>query len=171
MRLTVKELTVFGLMAGVMYASKMIMEILPNIHLIGVFVIALTVVYRKKALYPIYTFVMLMGLFSGFAVWWIPYLYIWTALWGVTMLLPKSKKSNIRPLVYMILCALHGLLYGVLYVPVHVLVYGLNIKAAVAWIVAGIPFDITHCISNFFCGALICPIIKILQLGDMGGHN
>ncbi len=166
MKLTVKELTVFGLMAALMYASKMIMEILPNIHLIGVFVVALTVVYRKKALYPIYTFVLLTGVFFGFSAWWIPYLYIWTILWGAVMLLPKNINPHIKPVVYMCLCALHGLLYGTLYAPVHILLYGLNMKAAIAWIVAGIPWDIVHCIGNFFCGALICPIIKALQLAD-----
>ena len=30
----------------------------------------------------------------GFGVWWVPYLYVWTVLWGMTMLLPK-KMPNI----------------------------------------------------------------------------
>ena len=47
MKLSVKEIAVFGMLAALMYASKMIMEAFPNIHLLGVFVIALTVVYRK----------------------------------------------------------------------------------------------------------------------------
>ena len=64
-----------------MYASKMLMELAPNIHLLGVFTIAFTVVYRKKALYPIYIYVLLNGIFSGFSAWWLPYLYIWTILW------------------------------------------------------------------------------------------
>ena len=83
MKVTVRELTVFAMLGAVMYASKMIMEFAPNIHLVGVFIVAFTVVYRKKAMYPIYVFVFVSGLFGGFSTWWIPYLYIWAVLWGV----------------------------------------------------------------------------------------
>lgn len=76
MKLTIKEIAVFGMLGAVMYASKLLMELLPNVHLLGVFVVAFTVVYRKKALYPIYTYVILNGVFCGFAAWWVPYLYM-----------------------------------------------------------------------------------------------
>ena len=59
MKLTVKETAIFAMLGAVMYASKVIMDLAPNIHLIGVFIIAITVVYRKKALYPIYIFVLI----------------------------------------------------------------------------------------------------------------
>ena len=35
MKLTVKEMAVFSMLGAVMYASKVIMEIAPNIHLLG----------------------------------------------------------------------------------------------------------------------------------------
>ena len=54
MKLTIRETAIFAMLGSVMYASKMVMEILPNVHLLGVFTIAYTIVYRKKALYPIY---------------------------------------------------------------------------------------------------------------------
>ena len=44
MRLTVKETAIFAMLGAVMYASKVIMDLAPNIHLIGVFIIAVTVV-------------------------------------------------------------------------------------------------------------------------------
>ena len=145
-----------------MYASKMIMEVAPNVHLLGVFTIAFTVVYRKKALHPIYTYVLLNGIFCGFATWWIPYLYLWAVLWGATMLLPKRIPEKLRPLVYMLLCAAHGFLFGTLYAPAQALLYGLSFQKMVAWIVSGLPWDFVHGVSNFFCGILIVPIIKIL---------
>jgi len=145
-----------------MYASKMIMEVAPNVHLLGVFTIAFTVVYRKKALYPIYTYVLLNGIFCGFATWWIPYLYLWAVLWGATMLLPKRIPEKIRPLVYMLLCAAHGFLFGTLYAPAQALLYGLSFQKMVAWIISGLPWDFVHGVSNFFCGILIVPIVKIL---------
>jgi len=149
-----------------MYVSKVLMESLPNIHLLGVFTIAITLVYRKKALYAIYTYVFLNGLFGGFSVWWIPYLYIWTVLWGATMLLPKNIPSKIKPIVYMILCSLHGFLFGTLYAPAQALMFGLNFEQTVSWIIAGLPYDFIHGVSNFFCGLLIIPIVKALEKAE-----
>lgn len=155
-------MAVFAMLGALMYASKMIMEVAPNVHFLGVFTIAFTVVYRKKALYPIYTYVLLNGIFCGFATWWIPYLYLWAVLWGATMLLPKRIPEKLRPLVYMLLCAAHGFLFGTLYAPAQALLYGLSFQKMVAWIISGLPWDFVHGVSNFFCGILIVPIIKIL---------
>lgn len=163
MKLRIREIAVFGMLGALMYASKMLMEILPNIHLLGVFTVAFTVVYRKKALYPVYTYVLLNGLFSGFATWWIPYLYVWTVLWGVVMLLPKKMPQKFQPIVYMVVNACHGFAFGILYAPAQALLYGLSFKGMIAWIASGLPFDITHGISNFFCGLLIVPIVHVLR--------
>ena len=163
MKLTVRETAVFGMLGAVMYVSKMIMELAPNIHLLGVFAIAFTIVYRKKALYPIYVYVLLNGALSGFGTWWIPYLYVWTVLWGTVMLLPQKLPKKIKPLVYMVICAMHGFLFGVLYAPAQALLFGLSFKGTIAWIISGLPFDFIHGVSNFFCGMLIMPIVSILK--------
>lgn len=151
------------MLGALMYASKLFMELFPNIHLIGIFIVAFTVVYRKKALYPIYVFVFLTGLVSGFATWWIPYIYIWAVLWGFTMLLPKKMPKVLRPIVYMTVCALHGFLYGTLYAPSQAILFGLDFKGMITWILAGLPYDFIHGVSNFFCGLIICPIIAVLK--------
>ena len=158
MKLTVKEMTLFGMLGAVMYCSKIFMEFLPNIHLLGVF----TIVYRKKALYPIYVYVMLNGLFAGFNMWWIPYLYLWTVLWGVTMLLPK----NTPRFVYILVCGAHGFLYGTLYAPAQAIMFGLSFKGMIAWIVAGLPYDCVHGIGNLCVGILITPIVTLLRKLD-----
>lgn len=166
MKLTIKEIAVFGMLGAVMYASKTVMELMPNIHLLGVFTVAFTVVYRKKALYPIYTYVILSGIFCGFATWWIPHLYVWTLLWGAVMLLPRKLPKKALPIVYMAVCAAHGFLFGTLYAPVQAILYGLNFQGMLAWIIAGLPWDCMHGISNFFCGILIMPIISALRLAE-----
>lgn len=166
MKLSAREVAVFGMLGAAMYASKLLMEFLPNVHLLGVFVVAITVVYRKKALYPIYLYVLVNGLFAGFALWWVPYLYLWTVLWGAVMLLPRRMPPRVRPLVYMAVCAGHGFLFGTLYAPAQALLFGLDFKGMLAWIVAGLPWDFVHGISNFFCGVLIVPLISVLRLAD-----
>ncbi len=163
MKLTVREIAVFGLLGSLMYAAKAIMEALPNIHLVGALIVAYTVVYRKKALYPIYIYVSLCGLFGGFNLWWLPYLYVWTVLWGAVMLLPKRMPKWVATVVYMVVCSLHGFLFGVIYAPAQALLLGLDFNGMIAWIISGLPFDITHGISNFVCGALILPIVNLLR--------
>ena len=168
MKLKTKEIAVFSMLGALMYISKLIMAVAPNVHLLGTFVIAFTLVYGKKALYPIYVYVLLNGIFAGFATWWLPYLYIWTVLWGVVMLLPKKMPPKIRPLVYMCVCAAHGFLFGTLYAPAQAILFGLNFEGMVAWIIAGLPWDFVHGVSNFFCGILIMPIVRILRIAEQG---
>ena len=166
MKLTAREIAVFGMLGAVMYASKMLMEVFPNIHLLGMFTMAFTIQYREKALYPIYVYVLILGMFSGFSTWWVPHLYLWTILWGVTMLLPRTMPSRVRPVVYMTVCAAHGFLYGVLYAPAQAVLFGLDVHGMIAWIMAGLPFDLIHGVSNFFAGALIQPVVSALRIAE-----
>lgn len=166
-KINIKEIALFGMLGALMYASKVIMEILPNIHLIGVFVVAITVVYRKKALYPIYIFIFLTGLLNGFGTWWIPYVYIWIILWGAIMLLPKELKGKKAPFIYAVVCALHGYLYGVLYAPVQAVVHHLDFKGTLTWISTGLPFDLIHGTSNLICTLVLSiPFIKLLRSAE-----
>ncbi len=166
MKLKIRDITVFAMLGALMFASKLVMEILPNIHLIGVFVIATTVVYRSKALFPIYIFVFVLGVFNGFGMWWIPYLYVWTVLWGMVMLLPKKMPAKVSAFVYMLVCSLHGFLFGVLYAPAQAIMFGMDFEKTLLWIAAGLPFDMIHGISNFFCGILIIPIVKAINMAN-----
>jgi len=163
MRLTVFEMTVFAMFSAMMFISKVLMEFLPNIHLIGMFTVLLTVVYRKKALVPVGVFVLLTGIYGGFSMWWVPYLYVWTVLWGATMLLPKNMKRTTQLIVYPTVCALHGLCYGLLYAPAQALMFSFSFEQTVAWVVAGFPFDVMHCISNLIAGLLIYPLSVLLK--------
>ncbi len=163
MKLTVRETVLFGMLGALMYASMLVMQALPNIHLLGMFIVAITVVYRKKALYPIYTFVLITGLLSGFALWWVPYLYIWLPLWGAVMLLPQRMSPRVATVVYMTVSGLHGLLFGLLYAPAQALLFGLDWNGMVAWLLTGFPYDAIHGVSNFCFGLLIPTVIKVLQ--------
>lgn len=157
------DLLVFTMLGVIMLISKLLMEALPNFHLIGTLITAYTIVYRKDALKPIYIFVFLFGLVYSFSIWWIPYLYIWTILWAMVMLLPKNMKPKVAVPVYMIVSGLHGLLYGTLYAPAQALLYGYDFKTMVAWIIAGFPFDAMHCVGNVVLGLLIIPIATALK--------
>lgn len=162
-RISVREMAIFSMLAALMFCSKVIMDALPNIHLLGMFIMVYTLVYRVKALIPLYLFIFMTGLYGGFGLWWLPYLYIWAILWGVTMLLPRHMPRVLATIVYPAVCCLHGLLYGTLYAPAQALIFGLDFDGMIAWIIAGFPFDLMHGIGNLFAGLLILPLSRLLS--------
>ena len=157
------ELVLFAMLGMIMFVSKLVMEFLPNIHLLGMLTMVYTLTFRAKALVPIYVYVFVNGLYAGFSTWWVPYLYIWTVLWGLTMLLPRRMPQWLCCMVYPLVCGLHGLAYGTLYAPAQALMFGLNWKMTVAWIVAGLPFDAIHAVGNLLAGLLIVPMVELLK--------
>lgn len=159
----IRDIAIFAMLGTIMFCSKIIMEAIPNIHLLGMLTMTYTIVFRAKALVPIYVYVFLNGLYAGFDTWWIPYLYIWTILWGVTMLLPKKMPRTVSMIVYPIVCSLHGLFFGALYAPVFALIYNLSFEDMLLWIAAGLSFDILHFIGNIFTGLLIVPFADLLN--------
>ena len=157
------ELVLFAMLGMIMFVSKLVMEFLPNIHLLGMLTMVYTLTFRAKALVPIYVYVFVNGLYAGFSTWWVPYLYIWTVLWELTMLLPRRMPRWLCCMVYPLVCGLHGLAYGTLYAPAQALMFGLNWKMTVAWIVAGLPFDAIHAVGNLLAGLLIVPMVELLK--------
>ena len=87
------------------------------------------------------------------------------------MLLPKKMPRKVAPIVYMIVCAAHGFLFGTLYAPAQAILYGLSFEGMIAWIVAGLPWDFVHGVSNFFCGLLIVPVISALKLAERNAQK
>ncbi len=161
--LSVREMAIFSMLAALMFCSKVIMDALPNIHLLGMFIMVYTIVFRAKALIPIYLFIFMTGLYGGLGLWWIPYLYIWAILWGAAMLLPRRMPKGVAAIVYPAVCALHGVAYGTLYAPAQALIFGLDFEGMIAWIIAGLPFDLLHGLGNLVAGFLILPLSEILM--------
>ncbi|MBO5286570.1 MAG: hypothetical protein J6B34_00445 [Clostridia bacterium] len=156
-------MVIFSMLGAIMFCSKIIMEALPNIHLLGALTMIYTLVYRKKALIPIYIYVLLNGAYAGFSMWWVPYTYIWTILWLITMVLPKNMPRGVGAVVYPLVCGLYGLAFGALYAPAQAIMFGLDFNKAIAWIVAGLPFDLLHSVGNFVAGLSILPLSIFLR--------
>lgn len=168
---TTYELVLFPVLGVLMFTSKLLMEFLPNVHLLGLFVMTFTLVYRWKALVPIYIYVVLVGIYGGFAPWWYANLYTWTVLWGMAMLLPRKMPRWLCAIVYPAVCALHGFAYGVLCVPAEMLFLNLPWESVPAWLIAGIPFDVAHGISNLVAGLLIIPLVELLHRLNRTPHK
>lgn len=153
----VRQVAADGLLAAVLFALQISMIHLPNIELVSLMVILYTLVLGKRVLNILITFTILEGIFHGFGVWWVSYLYIWPVLAGLTALM---KRLGAPDWGYGILSCLFGFSFGFL-CSLPYLAGGPG--AMFAWWIAGIPFDIVHGISNLIIGlVLFRPIKQIL---------
>jgi len=155
-KLTVREITLFGLLAAMTFGAKVVMSALPNIEPVSLFVMLFAVVFGIKCLYPIYLYVLLEILFYGIQLWNINYLYVWLIL-ALCALRMRSIRSR---LPWALLGGCFGMLFGLLCAPVYLFSGGAAF--AVSWWLSGIPFDISHCVGNFLIILLLFPPLRQL---------
>ena len=155
--LSLREVALFGILAALTFAAKVVMSFLPNIEPVSLMVMLYAVVFGRKGLYPIYLYVLLEILFYGIQLWNINYLYVWLILFLAARIMKESENA----LAWALLAAVFGLLFGVLCAPVYVVSGGVSF--AVAWWIEGIPFDLLHCAGNFVMAlVLFLPLKKLL---------
>lgn len=156
-KLTVREITLFGVLGAMTFAAKCGMAALPNIEPVSLCVMLFAVTFGKKAVYPIYLYVLLELLFFGIGTWNIMYLYIWGILAAAAWLCRGMESS----LGWALLSGSFGLLFGALCAPVDAAIGGIGY--AVAKWASGIPFDIAHCAGNFVIAlVLFRPMRKLM---------
>lgn len=138
-----RELVQTALMGAILLVSQIALAALPNIEVVSLLLILYTLaISPKQALVSAYLFALLEGLVYGFGMWWIMYLYVWPALVLITWLLKKNRSVWLWAFV----SAIFGLSFGAL-CSIPYFVSG-GIGAGIAWWISGIPYDITHCVSN-----------------------
>ncbi len=161
--LSIVEIALFAMLGALMFGAQVVMEVFPNVHLSGMFVILYTVLFRKKALIPIYLYIFLIGVRWGFGPAWIPYLYLWLILWAMVMLIPPKTPVKWKMILYPLLGGLFGLSFGTLYAPAQALLFGLNFKQTLLWIAAGFTWDIVHAVGNAVFSTLVVPLSEALS--------
>ena len=162
--LSIREIVVFAMLGTLIMVCDLVMNFIPNVHLGGMFIVTFTIVYRAKALFPIYVYVFLIGLFEGFGAWWFSYLYVWAILWLMTMLIPRKIPKQIAPVVYCAVCALHGFAFGFFWIPSQMLFFHFSFEQVLVWWKWGfITADLFHGIGNLVAGVLIVPLATLLR--------
>lgn len=165
--LTIGEIAIYAMLGTLTMAADLVMNFIPNVHLGSVLIVIYTLVYRAKALFPIYVYVFLIGLFEGFGLWWIPYLYIWAILWLFVMLLPKHMPKWLAPIAYAIVCSAHGFAFGIWWIPHQMLFFNYTWEQTLIWWQYGfILADIPHGIGNLVGSILIIPMVTLLRKLD-----
>jgi energy-coupling factor transport system substrate-specific component len=156
--LTVREVTLFGILAALTFGAKVAMSALPNIEPVTLFVLVFGAVFGWKALFIVYVYVLAEILFYGIGTWNINYLYIWAIPALAGWLLQKWK----HPVLWAVIAGVYGLLFGALCAPVDLCIGGIGFAVS-KWI-SGIPFDAAHCAGNFVLALLLfCPLRKLLH--------
>ncbi len=166
LEVTIHDITMIGVMVAVIEVCKITMASLPNIELTTFWIIMFTLFLGTKSVFAVPVFILIEGTIWGFGLWWIMYLYIWPLLALITWIF--RKKNNIW--FWCILSSVFGLGFGLLSaIPYFFIGFGNSgmrgaFGAVFSYWIAGIPFDITHGISNFVLMLVlykpVCSIMK-----------
>ena len=153
-----RELVVMGVLTAIVFVAQVALGFLPNIEVVTLLFILYTLVFGKKVFFMIYAFALLEGVFYGFGMWWINYMYVWSLQALVTLLFRKQTSVWF----WSILSGFYGITFGALCAIPYFFVGGPS--AAFSYWVSGIAYDIPHCIGNFvLCLVLYKPLRYVVE--------
>ncbi|MCI5680211.1 MAG: hypothetical protein MR278_09615 [Bacteroidales bacterium] len=153
-----RSLAWMGVLTALLCTGQVVMSFLPNLEIVSLLIILYTIFFGKKVFWMIYGFVFLEGFLYGFGMWWFQYLYIWSILAMVVLLL----RNNTSALFWSIISGFFGLSFGALCTLPYLFTGGP--AAAFSYWVSGLGFDLTHCIGNMvLCLVLFKPLYALLQ--------
>ena len=162
-----KEIAEIGLMIAVIEAAKLAMANLPNIELTSFLLVMFTLYFGKRTLFAVPAFILIEIMIFGFNIMWvIAYCYVWPILCLLALMFRKRPQSPFYPAL---LSGFFGLFFGFLCsFPYLFITTGTNptasLSSAIAWWIAGIPFDIIHGVSNFIIMlVLYVPVSRVLD--------
>lgn len=156
----VKKLVRISLFGSLMFMAQIGLNFIPNVELVSLFILVITLVFDKEGLYASLVFVILEGVQWGFGLWWFSYLYIWPLLYYVIVLIKKFNQNN-DFIVWATVLGFFGIAFGficsLVYLPI-------SLNYAIAYWLAGLFFDIVHGISNFILVLLLGkPLYKMMR--------
>ena len=150
-------MTALAAMGALMFALKLAVAALPNIHPVAMLVILTALHFSWRSLYAVAVYVLLEGLIFGFGLWWFSYLYAWPLL---AMLASLLRRGGGR-LFWACLAGGFGLCFGALCAIPYFLICGPSM--AFSYWVSGIPFDLLHCGGNFAVTFALLPTMQKLM--------
>lgn len=164
--LSARDISRAALMIAVIEAAKLAMANLPNIELTSFLLIVFTLYFGSTTLFAIPAFIITEILIFGFEIMWVcAYIYVWPLLYLIVRIFGKSKSV----ITLSVISGFFGLFFGFLCsFPYLFITTGTNptasLSSAIAWWIAGIPFDLIHGISNFIIMLILyIPMTKVLD--------
>lgn len=155
-KISIRELTLISVFSALMIAAQVALSALPNIEAVSILVIVATLMLGWRVIYVLTVFVFAEGFIYGFAVWWFCYLYIWAILAFAAFLFRKNRE----PITWALISGVFGLLFGTLCSPVYY--FTLDYSGWISWMIANIPYDVVHGVSNFIIAfVLFKPLMRV----------
>ncbi|ODU58626.1 MAG: hypothetical protein ABT01_00040 [Clostridium sp. SCN 57-10] len=153
-----RELISMAFLAAIAFAGQVALASLPNIEIVTLLFMLYTMVCGKRVFAVIYVFVLLEGVLYGFGLWWFSYLYVWSILAFIVLLLRRNRSV----VFWAVVSGAFGLCFGALFAIPYLFSGG--ISAAFSYWIAGIPFDLIHCVSNAVLVLVLWkPLLTLLQ--------
>lgn len=165
-KITIRDICLIGMMVAVIEVCKVALSALPNIELTSFWLILFTLFFGRKIMLVVPVFILIEGSIYGFNIWWIMYLYSWPLL----VLLTWAFRKQQSVWFWSMLSGLFGLSFGILCAIPYVVIGAADggilngLYAGFTWWIAGIPWDIVHCVSNFvLMMVLYHPVRRLMQ--------
>ena len=156
---TVRDIVLVGMMCALLEGVKFALQSIPNVELVTFLIIMFSMYLGAKSLVAVWAFVGIECVIWGLGLWSIMYVYIWPILVMLTIIIHKYTEDK---WAYVVLSTVFGLLFGALCTIPYFFVGGVN--TAIAWWIAGIPYDILHGISNgVLMFVLFTPVNKVFR--------
>lgn len=157
-KLTIQDLALLGLLTATLTVGKAALAFIPNVEVVSLLIIVYSLVFGPKVLFSVFAFVLLEIFQYGLGIWTVMYLYIWPLLSLLTLLF----RNIVHPLFWSIFSGLFGFLFGALCTIPYLFIGGPAMM--LTWWLSGLPWDITHGLSNFFlCLILFIPLRALLK--------
>lgn len=168
MKMSVQTLTRIALLSALLYVSQVAMSFLPNVELVSFLIILYTLVFGRETFLTILVFNLFELVQWGFGTWWVSYLYVWPLLCLLVLLLKRLVREEF--LIWSMVSGVFGLLFGSLFTLVYIPV---DPRYALSYWISGLPWDVTHCISNFVIMVVLGkPLYQLLlRLNNRVYHN
>lgn len=167
-KLTVRDITLIGLMVAVIEVCKMALSWAPNVELTSFWIIMFSIFFGKRVFFVIPVFILVEGAMYGIHIWWIMYLYAWPLLAILAMIFRRMDSA----VSYSILSGIFGLLFGLLCSIPYIFIGAVDgiesgLRMAFAWWISGIPWDMVHGVANFFIMLVLYrPVSGIMKKAD-----
>lgn len=165
--ITTKDITQIAMMVAVIEVCKVALMGIPNVELTSFWIIMFSLFFGSKIFLVIPVFILIEGAMFGFGLWWIMYLYAWPLLAIISRIMRKMESV----IGWSILSAIFGLSFGFLCSLPYVVIGTVDgnlasgLRAGFNYFIAGIPFDIIHCIGNFVIMLILYyPVKHVMKL-------
>ena len=158
-RPSARRTALLGILTALLLGGQVALAALPNVEIVSLLVILYSLLLGRWVFPVVYAFALLEGFLYGFGLWWISYLYVWSLLACLALVLGRRERPA---LFWALVSGFFGLGFGALCALPYLAAGGP--AAALSYWLAGLGFDLVHCAGNFgMCLLLFRPLHRLLD--------